>query len=285
MTNTGKPYESLTEKVFSRLLEQDGICANVERDVVLAGRSTTHQIDVTFEFVAGPTRYRTIVQCKDWASTVKQEQVLAFHGVLADIPGQPRGIMVARSGFQAGARKVAAHHGIELYELREPRDEDWDGLARVTSIVTTVRMHIPKFENEAFVFDEAWIKEQLLLLKIAEIELDFHFNFRVDKAVSESGEPYDLVRGLNSHVPQELCEAVPICHTFPTPLFVNAPGCPIPKLRILGIRADVTLREDPHPQVITASVDHLIAYCFRDVLQGKSRFLDGDGGEVGGEQA
>ena len=129
MKNTGKPYEQLTEQVFTRLLAHGGhVCANVRRDIILQGKSTKHQIDVYFDFMAGPALYQTLVQCKDWGAPVKQEQVLAFHDVLNDIPGQPRGIMVARSGFQEGAHNVARHHGIELYELREPRDEDWTGL-------------------------------------------------------------------------------------------------------------------------------------------------------------
>jgi hypothetical protein len=280
MTNTGKPYESLTELVLARLLAQDKVCAKVERDVVIVGRSTKHQIDVTFEFIAGPTHYRTIVECKDWASPVDQGEVLEFRSTLDDIPGQPRGIMVSRSGFQDGAKNVARHHGIELYELREPRDEDWEGLLR--RIVITVRVSAPTFQNVSFVLDEAWIKEQIAILGIPGLDRNLHIDGQEVEVASESGEPYDLEDGLNAQVPHEPCETVSIRHTFPKPLFVNAPGCPIPKLRVLGIKAEVTVRQEELPQEITASLDHLIAYCFRDVLQGKSRFLDGDGNQVGG---
>src|SRR4051812_12729057 len=103
--NTGKAYEELTQQVFDRLLAQSKICTQVQRDVKVQGKSTTHQIDVLFDFRAGPSVYRTIVQCKDWSSAVKQEQVLAFHSVLNDIPGQPRGVIVSRAGFQEGARQ------------------------------------------------------------------------------------------------------------------------------------------------------------------------------------
>lgn len=128
--NTGKEYETLPQRVFTRILAQERVCSDIERDVVVQGRATQHQLDVTFTFSIGTVRYRTIIQCKDWKSPVKQEQVLAFRTVLDDIPGQPRGVMVSRAGFQKGARNAAAHHGIQLYELRAPRDEDWDGLIK-----------------------------------------------------------------------------------------------------------------------------------------------------------
>jgi hypothetical protein len=45
--------------------------------------------------------------------------LLCFLGVLADIPGQPRGIFVNENGFQKGALEVAKAHGIAAYEIRE----------------------------------------------------------------------------------------------------------------------------------------------------------------------
>jgi hypothetical protein len=45
---------------------------------------------------------------------------LEFKGVLDDLPGQPRGAFVTRTGYQRGAKDFAAAHGIILYELGEP---------------------------------------------------------------------------------------------------------------------------------------------------------------------
>lgn len=159
--NTGTSYEVLTQEVFTRLHAQQGLVTNVERNVSLDGKApgTRHQIDVTFTFEAGGVSYRTIVQCKDWGAPVKQEQVFAFKQVLEEIPGQPRGIIVARSGFQDGAKKFAAHHGILLYELREPKDEDWKGLIR--TVITKLRIREPHFEDVHLVPDEAAIRAEM----------------------------------------------------------------------------------------------------------------------------
>ena len=200
MKNTGKAYEDLAEQVFKRLLAaQGGLVANVQRDVDVQGHSTKHQLDVAFEFVAGSVPYRTIVQCKDWSSLVKQEQVLSFNSVLADIPGQPRGIIVSRSGFQEGARRVAEHHGIKLYELRAPLDEDWHGLLREA----TIHMHIrePRFADFRPVLDVASIRAQLDALGHGQVHFDLQGH--PDEMFMEitTGEHVEVNRILNSLVP------------------------------------------------------------------------------------
>src|SRR5690606_23468082 len=188
--NTGKEYETLTERVFTRILAQESVCSDIERDVVVPGRATQHQLDVTFTFSIGSVHYRTIIQCKDWKSPVKQEQVLAFRSVLDDIPGQPRGIMVSRAGFQKGARNAAAHHGIQLYELRAPRDEDWDGL--IQRIAIQGQLYAPQFRNSRLTFDRHWLVDQLRDKGIPEHELKLDVLPGTDEAHLETGEPFDL---------------------------------------------------------------------------------------------
>jgi Restriction endonuclease len=76
---------------------------------------------VYWKFEKGGITYEAIVQAKDWESAVNQGQLLHFKGVLDDLPGQPRGIFVTRTGYQQGAKDVAAAHGIILFELGEPQ--------------------------------------------------------------------------------------------------------------------------------------------------------------------
>jgi len=122
-TNTGKPYEKLTRRVFEALLAQQSVRnLRVEHDVKLKGITNEHQVDVYWEFDAGGITYRTVVECKDWKEPVEQGVLFALHSVLQQLPGQPRGVVVARSGFQEGAQLFAKAHGIVLYELRAPRD-------------------------------------------------------------------------------------------------------------------------------------------------------------------
>ncbi|MDR0964948.1 MAG: restriction endonuclease [Myxococcales bacterium] len=274
MKNTGKPYEELTEQVFNRLLAQDKVCAQVKRDVILDGRSTRHQIDVTFEFVVGPIRYRNIVQCKDWNSPVKQEQVLAFLGVLADIPGQPRGIMVSRSGFQEGARRVADHHGIKLYELREPRDEDWEGLIRKIPI----HLHIchSHFEDTRLFFDEDAIRKHLHNRDLPLLEIKFSFNPNITPLKNEAtDEQINLDDLLNGLIPKTGVPPYRIRHDFTDRVILEVPTSPIPRLPVVAIETTVSIHNSIHKSQI--NFDHLIAYCFKDILENKVHFIGAAG--------
>jgi Restriction endonuclease len=277
--NTGTAYEVLTQEVFSRLHAQERLCTNVERNVFLEGKSgARHQIDVTFTVEVGGISYRTIVQCKDWGSPVKQGQVLEFKQVLDEIPGQPRGIIVARSGFQEGAKAVAAHHGIMLYELREPKDVDWNGLIR--TIITQAHFRAPHFENVRLVLDEVAIREELKARGLPGIDVNFSGHPGAAPTVLASGAPCDLNRILNARVPKEGVGPVQVRHDFTEAVFVEVPGSPLPRLRLQAIEA--TIRVTEHHREIRVNVDHLIAYAFRDVLSGEVRFLGADGQRVGG---
>lgn len=278
--NTGVDYEVLTQEVFSRLHAQQGLITRVERNVILAGKSgAQHQIDVTFTFQAAGVSYRTIVQCKDWGSPVKQEQVFAFKQVLDEIPGQPRGIIVARSGFQDGAKKFATHHGIELYELRKPKDEDWNGLIR--TVVTQMYLRAPHFENVRLVLDESAIREEVKARGLPGLDVKFGGHPADAPTFNESGEPCDLNKILNALVPQEGLGPIKVRHEFTERVFVMVPGSLVPKLALQALEA--TIRVTEHHEEMRINIDHLIAYAFRDVIANKVQFLGADGGRVGSQ--
>jgi hypothetical protein len=123
--NTGQSYEILVQAIFQAIHDQEEVATLiVERNKRLQSKTVPHQtyqVDVYWKFEKGGIPYEAIVQAKDWQSRVKLGQLVEFKGVLDDLPGQPRGIFVTRSGYQRGAKAFAAAHGIILYELDEPR--------------------------------------------------------------------------------------------------------------------------------------------------------------------
>lgn len=121
MKNSGIQYEILVQAIFQEILKQE-VATNIEvqHDVKVLGKSgITHQIDVYWAFVLAGIKYETIIQVKEWKHSIKQEQLLAFKGVLDDLPGQPRGVFVTKGGAQRGAKKFAKGNGIALFELKE----------------------------------------------------------------------------------------------------------------------------------------------------------------------
>ncbi len=119
--NTGLSYELVVQGIFQAIHNQEQVTnLVVKRNKTLHGKTTSHQIDVYWKFEQAAITYETIVQAKDWKSAVKKGQLIEFKGVLDDLPGQPRGVFVTRSGYQKGAKEYAAAHGIILYDLGEP---------------------------------------------------------------------------------------------------------------------------------------------------------------------
>lgn len=125
MVNSGIEYEKTVQAVSQEIVNFRRVGLEsivVHHNEVLTGISgVTHQIDVLWDFKIGDFLYRTLIEVKNWKSSVKQEQLMAFHSVLKDIPGQPRGIFVSKSGFQSGAIVYAKTHGIDLLIINEDR--------------------------------------------------------------------------------------------------------------------------------------------------------------------
>jgi hypothetical protein len=105
--NSGKPYEKLTQRVFQSLHHTQGPPVTVQHNVVLQSVVGKHQIDVYWSLERAGISYGMVVQCKDWANPVDQGAIHTLQTVLDDLPGQPRGAMVGRSGFQEGTKTWA----------------------------------------------------------------------------------------------------------------------------------------------------------------------------------
>lgn len=113
--NTGQDFESYVQYVYSTLL-------NLRREKTQVSRRTTfklptgdsYEIDVYYEFVMVGVRHRVAIECKDWKRPVDQGKVLEFHQKIKNIGNDIVGIVVSRSGYQAGVEAVAARHNISL---------------------------------------------------------------------------------------------------------------------------------------------------------------------------
>ena len=101
--NTGVPYEKLVQGIFQAIHDQEEVTTiTVEQNKTLQGKISTHQIDVYWKFQKGGIEHEVIVQAKDWRSAVKQGNLFHFKCVLDDLPNQPRGVFVTRTGYQQG---------------------------------------------------------------------------------------------------------------------------------------------------------------------------------------
>ena len=279
MTNTGKPYERLTRKVFETLLAQESVKnLRVEHDIKLPGLTNEHQIDVYWEFETGGITYRTVVECKDKGKPVDKQTLHALWTTLQDLPGQPRGVVVARSGFQEGAERFAKAHGVMLYELRAPRAEDWQGFFTAVSIKG--ELLVPKLHDIGFRADEEWAATELKRCGIASLEELPHVQGVAGEMVieREDGSPLTTVGDV---IEVHLCpegRGAPEWreHLFAEPAYIKSGHPNLPRIRLRGLRAVVELVVG-YTQSIEVRLEPLVGLILKEVTGGEFSMFDAEG--------
>src|SRR5437588_12257851 len=98
---TGKRYEGLTQTVFQAIVNQDAVrTISVQRNITLQGKGKLkHKIDVYWKYEIGDVAYETIVEAKDWKTSVDKGRMRQFRDVQKDLPNQHKGIFETRGGY------------------------------------------------------------------------------------------------------------------------------------------------------------------------------------------
>lgn len=150
--NQNTEYEKFAQDVYRRLSALEGInTIDIKHNIRLTGKSgCQHQIDVYWEYELAGVNRKVAIECKNYARSVSIGKVRDFYGVLSDLENIA-GIMVTKMGYQAGAKKYAAHNGINLKELRTPNESD--GFVAELEININV-----KNRRRLFFIDEDWAK-------------------------------------------------------------------------------------------------------------------------------
>lgn len=94
----------------------------VQEDILVRGGKDSHRIDVLVSFERDGIDYKIIVECKNWTSRVKKEQVMTLATIIDDI-GAEKGIIISKEGFQEGAYKATEQRNIDLLTFRELEDK------------------------------------------------------------------------------------------------------------------------------------------------------------------
>lgn len=156
--NTGIPYEKLVQHIYQQIVDCSSIdTIEVRHNVTLKGKTTTHQIDVYWEFNLGGILYRTVIQAKNWASLVSQGAMLTFKAVLDELPNGTKGIFITKTGYQKGARDVAMANGISIYTFRDTAEESWNG--QIPMIEVRLQLRAPFFYKAQFHMPVAWARD------------------------------------------------------------------------------------------------------------------------------
>jgi Restriction endonuclease len=298
---TGKRYENLAQVVFQLIVNQNDHVRNIDvkHDVVLKGKSTSHQIDVYWKFAVGTAEYQTIVQCKDHKNAVDQGELLKFKSVLDELPGQPKGIVVSRAGFQSGAIAYAKANGILLHELCEAdyppnlgvtaggwatfriiqmplsgvikdSDEDLEA-SRFYAMGFDYTVFTPTYSDIRFDASAGWLKEQYpgkdavdITKKFAGINTPLHKNQLIDEFGESVGNIGKLFQELAQHVSAEGLTDKQVTHRFEKATFLCLPSPLLPTVKINSV--SVHIRIDQRREVRRARMSNFTEWVLRDLF-------------------
>lgn len=275
--NTGIPYELLTQTIFEQIVNQNTVnTIKIDQNVILQGKTLSHQIDVYWEFETGGIKYTTVVQAKDWETPVNQGELLKFKGVLDDLPGQPRGVFVTRTGYQSGARDFAKQHGIILYEMREPSEKDPE--EGIRWIVLNTHSFFPNYSDVRFNHDKNWaIKERERLQTPQDDMTKISIFNRIDEILftNENGAPVTSLKDIiHNFYPQGFQELPPtkMTHTFTDPTFVPTGVPAFPRLKVNSVDTIVSVVKVV--QELRVDLWDVVGVILKNVLEGTHHTFD-----------
>ena len=271
MKNTGKEYELVVQKVFQSILDQKFVKnITVQHDITLQGKSTTHQIDVYWEFSDGISTYATIVQAKDYNSRVSQDKLLTFKGVIDDLPNHPKGIFVTKTGYQKGAKAYAEANGILLYELRQPTDEDWEGYIRDININMT--MFSPHDSNFKIGIEK---KKKKNNYHDTSVEIKIRGYAHEIMLYNEKNEAIALLNETINSVIKKHGQGMSTKHieeNFDEPIFIHYAKDGIDLLKLKNISFDLSF--NTYKETIEIKGDDIVKFILKDVLKDKINNID-----------
>jgi len=165
--NTGKEYEDFVGAVQQALINASGIShvknISVETNKKIEDKNgIVRQFDVYWEFDLGGVDYKTVVECKDYASPVSIEKIEAFISKVSDIPWLIP-IYATKSGYQSGAKIKAEKHNVKLLVIKRPEDFDWTN-SNGDPLIKTINLNIevvtpPIIKSFKPLIDENWLNE------------------------------------------------------------------------------------------------------------------------------
>jgi hypothetical protein len=265
--------------------------------------ATTHQIDVYWEFESAEIMYKKVVQVKDWSKPVDQGELLKFKSVLDDLPEQPKGVIVTRTGYQSGASEYARIHGILLFELKErPTSERppitlttlgsarWevlggmfqDPLAKrgLLELVARITVFEPKIEKPNLEIDSAWA-EQVTPAWLEELPSNVAraFDAYGPADVCFYDESGNVVTNLHAIYRETVTDMVrggtkvrTLSHRFSAPTFV-ATGLPaVPRIKISGLSAVISI-EPREPVDCPFELPNIVTFILRNLKTGKTKLI------------
>ena len=166
--NNGKEYEVFVEEVYNAILRADKTInaedVRIERNKIIKDRNDIdREFDLYWKMKIAGHEYETVIECKDYMSTINLEKIDAFIGKTGDIPGMNL-IYATKTGYQSGAKIKAEKYNISLLVVRRSNEEDWEdeeGTPYIKKIVINGHLeYLPEVIKFSPQIDGRWFDKQ-----------------------------------------------------------------------------------------------------------------------------
>lgn len=167
MSNDGRSYEQFVKRLQQALLDsedvfkQKNILIEANKRIV-DGCGVEREFDLYWEYELGGMVYKTIIECKNYNSSISIEKIDALIGKVHDLP-ELKAVFATKTGYQSGAKTKALKNKIDLLIVREQSDEDWydsDGTPYLKYInINIVAQSAARTTKFTPVIDGNWVKE------------------------------------------------------------------------------------------------------------------------------
>ena len=150
MDRTGREYELFVHKLLRAVLDTEDILKhkNIKVEVrkkILDNCGIEREFDVYWEYEIAGLTYRTIIECKDYNSSVSIGKIDELLGKAKDIPDLKL-VFATTIGYQSGAKRKAERNRIELLLVREQNSSDWitrDGKPLIKNVLIDIFYELP----------------------------------------------------------------------------------------------------------------------------------------------
>lgn len=276
MAKKGTEYEKLTQKLYQQLLDNDNTICNtieVKHNILILGKSgLEHQIDVFWEYELAGVSYKTIIEVKDWKTKVKKGDLMEFNDKLNDIPCNPNGIYVSKSGFQSGAIAYAEHHGIKIVSISETN--------LMKKLILNMGVRTPHIENFNIILDKEWLSAEKERLGITdEIKFSFEGLSMLENDLNEFKTVIDFIKiSQKDYSGIEDGDKVNVTYKFDDKWYMLTDNDFIPKVLVNGFEYDF--------YYTTSYINHEIKskgiadYIMYDIIKGTQVEFDEDNGDI-----
>jgi len=209
MKNTGKEYEDFVKNLQQAILDSEEFTKQknilLEKNKLITDRSgIEREFDLYWEYELGGITYKTVIECRDYGTTISIDHIDGLVGKLLDLPGL-KPVFATKKGYQEGALTKAKQHDIDLLIVREQNDTDWSdeyGNPLLKGVHITGQFIIPaRITNFQPMMDGRWIKENrpdIDVTKPFQVRGLNNEIFIDDKGNNEKYSLYDLAEKLTT---------------------------------------------------------------------------------------